>query len=136
ASLLAFWAASWYALRALLPARQRYWAWLATLCLPAMYGVVSIFSFNEKFLTARPPAEGCSLLAVGLLARGRTWQALLALAAAAALHPLQALGAAAILWVGLVFRDRRWMHAAWLAAPAMLLAVVGIAPFDGLFRRP
>ncbi|MDH7452388.1 hypothetical protein QF205_04715 [Luteimonas composti] len=136
ASLLLFWAASWYALRALMPARQRYWAWLATLCLPAMYGVVSIFSYNEKFLTARPLAEGCSLLAVGMFARGWTWRALLALAAAAAFHPLQALGAAAILWVWLVFRDRRWMHATWLAVPTMLLAVAGIAPFDGLFRRP
>lgn len=136
ASLLAFWAASWYALRALLPARQRYWAWLATLCLPAMYGVVSIFSFNEKFLTARPIAEGCTLLAVALLVRGRTWQALLALGTAFAFHPLQAMGGAAILWAWLAFNDRRWLHAAWLALPVMLLAFAGVAPFDGLFRRP
>ena len=136
ASLLLFWAASWYALRGLLPGRQRYWAWLATLCLPAMYGVVSIFSYNEKFLTARPIAEGFSLVAVALLARGRTWPALLALGAAAAFHPLQAMGAAAILWPWLVFRDMRWMHAAWLAVPAMLLALTGVGPFDGLFRRP
>src|SRR5690606_34643181 len=68
--------------------------------------------------------------------RGRTWQALLALAAAAAFHPLQALSAAAILWPWLAFRDRRWLHAAWLAVPVMLLAYAGVAPFDGLFRRP
>ncbi len=40
-SMLLFAASAWFALKALLPAQQRYWAWLGALCLPSIYGVVS-----------------------------------------------------------------------------------------------
>ena len=134
-SLLLFAAASWYCLRSLLPETARYWAWLAVLCLPGMYGVVHIFSYNEKFLTARPLAETLCLFAVGLITRRRLAAGAAALAFAALFHPLQAIGAAAVIWSWLVVQDRRWLHAAWLVLPVMALGVAGVAPFDGLFRR-
>ena len=135
ACLLAFAAASWYSLRILLPAGQRYWAWLGILCLPSMYGVVSIFSYGEPFLTSRPIAEALCLLGIGLLAGGRGRLAGVCLVAGGLLHPLQAIGAALVVWPWLVMRDKRWLHAAWLSLPLLGLAVAGIHPFDGLFRQ-
>lgn len=131
---LLFASASWYCLRALLPERQRYWAWLAILCLPAMYGVIHIFSYDEPFLTPRPFAEAACLLAIGSLARGRSAWAIACLALASLLHPLQTIAALLVIWPWAVIRDRRWLHAAWLAIPAICLGFTRIAPFDGMFR--
>src|SRR5690606_15510553 len=94
AGLLLFAAAAWHCLSALLPRGARYWAWLGVLCLPSMYGVTTIFSYAEPFLTPRPFAEALCLLCIGLLARGRMALAFACLAAAALLHPLQAIAAA------------------------------------------
>lgn len=134
AGLLAFATASWYCLRALLPAGQRYWAWLGVLCLPPLYGVVHIFSYSEGFLTPRAFAEALCLLAIGLLTRGKPALACATLALAASLHPLQAIAAVLVAWPWAVLHDRRWLHAAWLAIPLVLLAWADIAPFGGLFQ--
>lgn len=135
ASLLLFAAASWYCLYALLPPKQRYWAWLGILCLPPIYGVVHIFSFNEPFLTSRPFAESFCLFGIGLLARKHYKTALASLVVAAALHPLQAIGASFVIWAWAILQDRRWLHAAWLALPVAALAYFGIQPFNGLFQQ-
>ena len=121
ACLLAFAAASWHSLRRLLPPGQRYWAWLGILCLPSMYGVVSIFSYGEPFLTSHPIAEAFCLLAIGLLAGGHWRLAIACLAAGGLFHPLQAIGAALVVWPWLVMRDKRWLHAVWSALPVASL---------------
>lgn len=135
ACMLLFAAASWYCLSALLPERQRYWAWLGALCLPSIYGVVRIFSYNEPFLTSRPAAEAFSLFGIGLLVRRRWWLAAACFMAGGAFHPLQAIGALLIAWPWMVLQDRRCLHAAWLAIPLAALALAGIKPFDGMFRQ-
>lgn len=129
-----FAAASWYCLVGLLPPRQRYWAWMAILCLPSMYGMVVIFGYGEQFLTPRPLAEALCLFGVGLLARRRWRMGAGLFAIAALLHPLQTLAALLVVWPWAIGRDRRWMHAAWLAIPVLLLAWAGISPLDGLLR--
>lgn len=133
-SLLFFSAASWFALSALLPERQRYWAWLGVICLPPIYGVVSIFGYNENFLTSRPFAESLCLLTLGFLVRRRWLVAGFCLLAAGLCHPLQAIAAVLVAWPWAVMRDRRWLHAIWLIIPVMLLATAGVRPFEGLLQ--
>lgn len=135
AGLLLFAAAGWYCVSALLPRAQGYWAWLGVLCLPAMYGRTVIFSYSEPFLTPRPLAEAFCLLAVGLLARGRSKLAATALLGAFACHPLQAIGASLIIWTWAVLQDKRWLHALWLAIPLGLLGFTSLKPFSDLFRE-
>lgn len=134
-SMLLFAGSAWFALRAILPERQRYWAWLGALCLPSIYGVVHIFSYNEPFLTSRPLAESFCLLCVGWLARKRWLAAAACLSLAALFHPLQAIAATATLWAWAVLQDRRWLHALWLILPVVALALAGVAPLDGLLLR-
>lgn len=133
-SLVFFTAATWYSLKALLPPVQRYWALLAVLSLPAMYGMLSIFSYNEQFLTARPFAEACCLLSIGLLASRKWIAAGGCLLAGALLHPLPVIAALLVIWPWCVMRDRRWLHLAWFAVPVLLAAWIGVRPFDDLFR--
>lgn len=135
ASLLLFAYSSWYALRALLPDQQRYWAWLGVLCLPTIYGVVHIFSYNEPSLTSRPLAESFCLLSLGCMVRSRWACAITCLAIGGLFHPLQAIGASAGLWLWAVHHDRRWLHVLWLSIPVVVLALIGVPPFSGLFRR-
>ena len=134
-ALLLFAFSSWYALSALLPARQRYWAWLGVLCLPSTYGAVRIFSYSENFLTPRPFAESFCLLCIGLLARKQWRTAGICLLLALLLHPLQGIAGILIIWPWAVMQDRRWLHAAWLAVPVLTLALFGVQPFDGLLQR-
>lgn len=134
-SMLLFSGASWFVVSGLLPERQRYWAWLGTLCLPPIYGIVHIFSYNEPFLTSRPLAEGFSLLCIGMLVRNRWALALASLVLAGLFHPLQTIGTFIVIWIWAVARDRRWLHALWLSIPLSMLAFAGIAPFDGLFLQ-
>lgn len=135
AGLLAFAWASWFCVSALLPAGQRYWAWLGVLCLPTWYGRTVIFTYAEPFLTPRPFAEALGLVALGLGFRRHVWGALACLGFAAVLHPLQALAAALVLWPWAVLQNRRWLHALWLILPIGAAALMGLAPFDGLLRR-
>ena len=133
--LLLFAFASWSAISAMLPPRQRYWSWLAVLCLPAVYGAISMFSYGEAFFTPRLFAESLCLLCIGRLARGRWLSAAACLLLAGLLHPLQAIAASLILWPWLVARDRRWLHALWGLLPLLVLASAGIAPFADLLRQ-
>lgn len=134
-ALLAFIAASWACLRAMLPEGQRYWAWLAVLCLPTIYGTAGMFGYSEQFLTPRPIAEALCLLTIGLATLGRLRLACLCFAIAGVFHPLQAIAAALVIWPFAVMRDRRWLHAAWCIVPVVLLSIAGIKPFDDLWRQ-
>ena len=129
-----FAAASWLALRELLPATQRYLPWLALLCLPTAYGAYRIFGYGEPFFTPRLYAEGLCLLAIAQLARGRVAWGIACLALAAVLHPLQAIGAGLVAWLWLVSNSRAWLHALWAIPAALILGLAGIAPFDGLLQ--
>lgn len=133
--LLFFATSSWYCLRALFPQVQRYWAWLAVLTLPTYYGRAIIFSYAEPFFTPRPFAEGLCLLAIALFARQRLAWAFASLLAAGLLHPLPTIAAALVIWPWLVSRNRRWLHAFWLVVPILVVAWLGIPPFDGLLTR-
>ena len=134
ASLFLFAFASWYALSAMLPTKQRYWAWLGVLLLPSIYGATRIFSYNENFLTARPFAEVLCLLAVGSFVRKRWLSGGACIVFAALLHPLQALSAGMVMWTWASIKDRRWLHALWAAVPVLLLAFADVEPFDGLLH--
>lgn len=134
-SMLLFAAAAWFVLRSLLPENQRYWAWLGALCLPSIYGVVHIFSYNEPFLTSRPLAETFVLLCIACLTHKRWLFAAASLTVAGLFHPLQAIAGMAIIWIWFVIQDRRWLHALWLALPVLAIAAAGIIPFNGLFQR-
>lgn len=123
----------WHLLAALLPERQRYWAWLGVLCLPAAYGMTTIFKYGETFLTPRPFAEALCLLGISLLARDRWRGAAVCALAALLLHPLQCIAALLVAWTWLVLQDRRWLHALWLVVPIVAVGFAGIRPFDGLF---
>ena len=132
--LLAFTAAAWFFLRTILPAHQRYWAFLGVLCLPTAYGVVHIFGYAEPFLTSRPLAEAFCLTGLGLLTRRHLLPAALCALIAGVLHPLQAVAACLVAWPWLVLQDRRWLHALWLCLPLALLGWFGPPPLNGLFR--
>lgn len=135
ACLLLFAMAGWFCLKGLLPAGQRYWAWLGVICLPTMYGKAVMFSYSEPFFTPRPLAELLSLLGIGLLARERWIGAATAFAVAAMFHPLQAIAAGIVAWAWAVGRDRRWLHALWLAIPIAMLALAKLGPFGGLLQQ-
>lgn len=134
AAVLAFAAACWFCLRAVVPERDRYWAWLGVLVLPAGYGMTNTFSYGEQFLTARPFAEAACLAAIAFIARRRMWLSFGCLALAFLLHPLQAIAATLVLWIWLVLDDRRWLHAAWIAVPVAIVGALGVAPFGGLWQ--
>lgn len=133
-SLLLFATSSWAALSGLLPQQQRYWSWLGVICLPGIYGVVHIFSYNEAFLTSRPLAESFCLLSIAALIRHRWALAGILIFTAGLLHPLQTIAAALIIWPWLVIQNRRWLHALWLTIPILGLAWAGIRPLDGLWQ--
>lgn len=132
--ILLFAATSWYCLSGLLPKTERYWAWLGTLALPSMYGMIIMFSYDEPFLTPRLPAEALVIASIGLLCRKNWKLAAASLVLAGLFHPLQAVAGAIIVWAWAVQQDRRWLHAAWLVLPVSGLAFAGIKPFDDLFR--
>lgn len=132
--ILAFAAASWHCLAGLLPRTQAFWAWLGTLTLPSMYGMVIMFSYDEPFLTPRLPAEALVIMCIGFLARQRWKLAAASLVLAGLFHPLQAIAGGIIVWVWAVSQDRRWLHALWLALPVCGLAFADVKPFDDLFR--
>lgn len=133
--LLFFAAASWYALRSLLPPGRRWLPWMALLCLPTAYGAYRIFGYAEPYFTPRLYAEPLCLLAVALLTQRRWGPAAACLLLAGLLHPLQAVAAALVVWLWLLLGDRRWLHVLWALPLLVLGGLAGIPPFDGLFLR-
>jgi len=132
ATLLA--GAAWL-VRSLPSAAERWMALVSLGTMSHVYGGFGIFSFAENFVTARTVAEPATLLALALWLTGRQAAAVPVWLAAAALHPLVALPAGALVWCLQIQRDRRWL---WLAAAAPLMlvpAALGIAPFSGLLTQ-
>lgn len=132
--LLLFAGASWLMLRRMLSRELALWAWIAAITIPSTYGVIRVFSYGEPFFTARPLAEAISLLALAFLIENKYLKSSACIVVAGLLHPLQAIGAILIAWPWLIFQSRRWLHLSWLALPVLLLGLIGIKPFDGIFQ--
>lgn len=134
AGLVAFLAASYALLRTLVAERHRYWALIALIGMPAGYGAFGVFSYAEPFATGRTFAEPLVLLALLFLLRERLVLAAVLLAAAASLHPLQAAPGIVLAWVYLATKRPLLWHLAWLTAPAIALAYLGVGPFPQLLQ--
>ena len=128
------WIATWYLARRMAsPAR---WIALAIVALmPHYYGGAMTFSFGEPFLTARSLAEPACIFALAAFERGRWRWAAAALVLALVSHPLIAIPVWALVWYQLCERDRRWIAAGALLLLPALAGWLGVAPFDGLFKR-
>jgi hypothetical protein len=114
--------------------RARWLAIAFAACLPAAYGGYELFSYSETAVTPRPFAEAFVLCGLALMLDGRRAWALCAMAVAFALHPIMALPGVVVLAASTT-SDRRWLTL-WLAlaAASVLLAVLGVAPFDRISR--
>jgi hypothetical protein len=130
--IIFFFAASYFCLRAIIPGKHNYIAWLGIICLPTMYGMISMFNYGESFFTPRPFAEALSLTAIALITKRKIFLGSIALLLAAFLHPLQAIAASLVVWIWLTLNDRRWLNALWLNALFIGLAFAKIRPFNGL----
>lgn len=113
-------------------------SWLALISLaafPHLYDGLGIFAFAEPFLTARTLAEPLCLLAMCLMVRHRWAGAIVAVGAAALLHPLITLPVLVVAWIYLSLGDRRWLWAAVLVLIPVVLGWAAVPPFDKLFLR-
>ncbi len=135
ASLALYFAAAVWVVRALVGERLRPWALLAVFVAAPLYGGHRVFAYAEPFFTARSLAEPIVLFGIGLLLRERLFLGVACIAAALVVHPLIAIPGLLVAWCWLCRIDRRWLWAASLAVLPVGLALAGIAPFDGLFRR-
>lgn len=104
-------------------------------CLSHRYGGQGIFAFAENFLTARSLAEPLVLWGLALQLERRSWLSAVLLVGAALMHPIMVLPALLVSWLLLLQRDRRYAWALLLLPVPLLLAVLGLAPFDSLARR-
>ena len=103
--------------------------------LPHTYGGLGEFSYAEPFFTARSVAEPLALFALWQLLRGRTAVAIVLAILGVLFHPLIVLPVLVIGWITLILRRREWAWLGLLLIVPGALAVLGIAPFDGLLRR-
>lgn len=133
----AFLAAIWWLLPAQLSLRQRWLCMAALVLIRPLYGGLSIFCYNESFLTARTLAEPLALWSIVCFHRqGRIWTAWLLMLLATLMHPLMSVAALVWLWLLCCARDRRWLILLPLGLGAVVaLALAGKPPFDGLLRQ-
>lgn len=130
----AFFAAAWRLFRGL-PPLERWTAVVALALLPRCYGADHTFQVAEPFLTARSMAEPLALLGLAWVVEGRLVAAAAAGVLALAMHPLMALPVFALAWLWWPDGRRKWQLAAIVSVLSVVLALAGVAPFDGLFRR-
>lgn len=131
AGRLSFLFTSFVLIRQLLPKRYRYWGLLSVLIMPSGYGAYNVFAYAEPFATGRSFSEPLILFALAAFISRHWYVSAAAWLLAAALHPLQALPAALLMWVYLLARDRRWSHLLWPLIVAFLLLAEAdsISPF-------
>ena len=106
-------------------------AFLLVCAMPLTYGGASFLAAGEPFLTSRPFAEAFVLIALARLL-SRAWiTAAIALALAAAFHPLVALAGLGAAVVALAIRRPVWLWAAPVGAALLLgAAFVHVEPFS------
>jgi hypothetical protein len=127
--------AVWVLLRRFEPAvLTRLWGVLAFAVMSPIYGGDWIISYSETFVTARSFAEPALLWGLVALLNNQRRLAFVLQMLGALFHPLIALPMMAVSWFFLARTDRRWL---WLLAGVpvvLMLAVVGISPWDGLLK--
>ena len=97
--------------------------------LPATYGFYPLLQAREIVAVPRPLSEACVLLALVALCWDREILSLGLLAAAALMHPIMALPAAALVFIVLGLRDWRWFGVAALVIIAIVAAALAGVPF-------
>lgn len=103
---------------------------------PSGYGGFGVFRFQEPYLTGRSLAEPLVIFALSLLLYKKSWQAMIMLACAALIHPLQALPGMIIWWGWLAFENKKWFFLPALSAVIiLLLSAFGISLVNNLFMR-
>jgi hypothetical protein len=130
-----FLGASFFLVRALVPAGLRGYAMLVIACSNGAYGGYFIFHTAEPFVTPRTFVEAGTLAAVALLIRGRAAWSLALLCGLALLHPLMALAGMLFWWMYQVLQDRRWAALAILGVVPLALALYGMVPFSQLLEQ-
>ncbi len=107
-------------------------AFLLAVAVNASYGGWEVLHAGEAVLTARPLAEGLTLIGLWLLLSRRWIGAAAALTLAALFHPAMALAGLAAAFVTLALkRPRLWWLVPVGAALGLGLAVAGVPPFAG-----
>lgn len=97
------------------------------------YGIGEVLGFGEPFLTARTYAEPLVVGALALALRNRAALAVIALAAAFAVHPLVAAPGAALLFLFHARPSARWVIPALAVVGLVAAAALAeVAPFDRL----
>ncbi|MCY4752992.1 hypothetical protein [Pelomonas aquatica] len=110
------------------------WGLLAFAVMSPTYGGGNVFRFGEAFVTARSFAEPLLLWSLVALLDGRRLAAVALQLLGLSFHPLMALPVISLSWCYLVETDRQWL---WLLATlpaALVAALAGIPPWDGLLR--
>jgi hypothetical protein len=103
---------------------------------PALYDGNNALGYGESFATSRIFAEALTLMALGLVLRGRNRSAAVAALAALSLHPLMALpGMAAIALLARRIGKPIAVVSVIGAAATFLLAALGMEPFARLASR-
>jgi hypothetical protein len=117
--------------RVFMPARL---AWLAVafVCLlPGDYGARGVFMLVEDFITPRCASQALVLAGIALVYGQRPWLALLPMLAAAALHPLMALGGGALLLLVWPMDVRRRIFVICAAAASAVAVLIWMASRSG-----
>jgi len=131
---LVLWFVAAWAMTRILPGKLAAVALLLMASVDSGYGSHGVFSYGERFLTARLYAEALSLAGLAAWLAGRKALGGLAFAAACAMHPLMALPAMMI-GLGVLLQTRVWLG---LVGAGVLLAlglgVMGVPPFTGLLQ--
>lgn len=132
-------AGSWTVVRRLYAQTWPQGAFVALVLLvawPLGYGGFNVFRFHEPYLTARTYAEPLVLFSLSMLLAGKQLWALVFVAAASLLHPLQALPGWGMWMLWVVWgRKHRILTLGLICALVLATAALGVYPFSRLFER-
>ncbi len=119
-----------------IPKRLAAFSIACVLIWPSGYGGFGVFRFQEPYLTGRSLSEPLIIIALSFLLSKKTWLAMMMLACAAVIHPLQALPGMIIWWGWQTFENRRWFLLPFLVALTLLiLSTLNITSVNNLFIR-
>ncbi|MFG6486682.1 hypothetical protein ACG04R_08375 [Roseateles sp. BYS78W] len=111
-----------------------YWGLFAYTVMSPIYGGGWVFSYGEAFVTARTFAEPALLWSLAALMDDRRRVAVGLQVLAAFFHPLMTLPVIVLSWCFLAESDRRWLWLLLSIPAALLVALAGIPPLDGLLK--
>lgn len=131
---LGLWFIAGWSLTRVLPGKPAMLALLLIASLDGHYGSHGVFTYGERFLTARLYAEALSLAGLAAWLTGRVKLGGLAFAVACVMHPLMTLPALMV-GLGILLQPKMWFGL--MGAGVMLalsLGVMGMTPFTGLLQ--